>query len=433
MKDIKVSIILPSYNVAGYIDETIKSALNQTLKNIEIICVDAGSEDGTLQIIEENAKSDNRIKLFHSDKKSYGYQVNLGIANASGEYIAILETDDYIEPDMYGKLYETAQKFKVDYVKADYDAFFTQTDGSYYFFSRHTFKTDEMYNRLICPKDYYLIGRDDWYLWQGIYSKEFLNKHNIGFSETPGAAYQDIGFLFWTGMYAESAVYLKDLMYHYRIDREGASSNLGKGLKFSHEEYRRITNKLEELDEKPDKKVYKMLYARMIKSFVSSYSGISEDENLARERKEIYQWFIEEIKKGKDKGYIDEDTPLQGHIDRLDRLMKSEEVYFQKYSAKKYLNYIKDKEEFAIFGCGDFGFKTYNSLRKQDKKICCFFDNNSELWGKKINGVEIKSPDESISIPSKVNIIISNEAYHDKIKAQLLEIGIEEDRLFVYQ
>ena len=136
---VKVSIILPSLNVARYIDECIKSVINQSLQEIEIICVDSGSIDGTKKIIENYAKQDARIKMIGSDKKSYGRQVNLGIMHAHGEYIAIVETDDFIIPDMYQCLYEYAKLDKLDYIAADFEMFYQLQNSSYYFIGQHLF------------------------------------------------------------------------------------------------------------------------------------------------------------------------------------------------------------------------------------------------------------------------------------------------------
>ena len=102
----KVSVIMPSFNVEPYIKQCIESVINQSLKEIEIICVDGGSTDGTIEILEEYSYIDSRIKLIRTDVGSYGYQMNLGINIANGEYIGIVETDDYIDEDMFESLYE---------------------------------------------------------------------------------------------------------------------------------------------------------------------------------------------------------------------------------------------------------------------------------------------------------------------------------------
>ena len=116
---VKVSVIIPSLNSINYYDECIKSVINQSLKEIEIICVDANSTDGTLELIKKYQAQDERIKLIISDKKSYGYQMNLGIAAAKGEYVGIVESDDYIDLDMYKELYALAKNKNVDILKSD--------------------------------------------------------------------------------------------------------------------------------------------------------------------------------------------------------------------------------------------------------------------------------------------------------------------------
>ena len=91
-----MSVILPSLNVVNYIEECLDSVTGQTLEELEILCIDAGSTDGTLEILQKYADKDKRIRLIHSDKKSYGYQINLGIDQASGEYMGIVQTFFYV-------------------------------------------------------------------------------------------------------------------------------------------------------------------------------------------------------------------------------------------------------------------------------------------------------------------------------------------------
>ena len=128
----KISILLPSYNVASYIQECIESVMGQTLTDIEILCIDAGSTDGTSEIIEKYAAADRRIRLIKSDKKSYGYQINLGMDLAQGEFLGIVETDDCIGSHMYEVLYKAAIENVLDYVKAGFYTMVTPYEGEEY-------------------------------------------------------------------------------------------------------------------------------------------------------------------------------------------------------------------------------------------------------------------------------------------------------------
>ena len=177
----------------------------------------------------------------------------------------------------------------------------------------------------------------------------------------------------------------------------------------------------------------RLLYARMAKSFVSAYSHISEDEQFMVDRKEAYEWFRMEIKKAYDEGILDEKTILPGHVDRLECLMESEDRFFQKYSIKGFYDFIKGKPEFVIFGCGDFGYKASNILLKSGKNIVCFLDNNTQLWGKTINGIYIHNPEDIKTIKEDIGIIIANEAYYKEIGTQLIDFGISSARMYVFK
>ena len=111
---------MPSLNVGDYMEQCLSSVLNQSLKDIEVICVDAGSTDQTLDIIKKHQKNDSRIKILYSGKKSYGHQVNMGLKEAKGIYISIVETDDYIDEDMLKDLYGASQNNTVDIIKANF-------------------------------------------------------------------------------------------------------------------------------------------------------------------------------------------------------------------------------------------------------------------------------------------------------------------------
>ena len=111
-----VSLIIPVFNTEKYLKKCLDSSVNQTLKNLEIIIVNDGSQDGSLEIAENYAKKDHRIKVFTQKNRGQGFARNLGIKKASGEFIFCLDADDWIELDTLEKLYKKTQVEKSDVV-----------------------------------------------------------------------------------------------------------------------------------------------------------------------------------------------------------------------------------------------------------------------------------------------------------------------------
>ena len=163
----KVSVIMPSLNVAKYIDECMNSVLSQTLEDIEVLCIDAGSTDGTIEKLQAYVDSDSRVKLLHSSQKSYGYQVNLGISKANGKYIAIVETDDFIKTNMYELLYLAAEEADANVVKANFYSF-VNYDGNNRIWEKHNIVNSSL-----------SVFMTDTSIWSGIYKKSFLQENNI--------------------------------------------------------------------------------------------------------------------------------------------------------------------------------------------------------------------------------------------------------------
>jgi len=221
----RVSVVIPSLNRAQYIEECIDSARNQTLRDIEIICVDAGSTDGTAQIIERKMADDPRIRLIRSEKKSYGHQVNIGFSAARGEYVAILESDDVIDSDMYRSLVGIADSTRVDFVKADFCRFCEK--GGKIVESRDAIARPGMYGQVLDVA----IHRQEvfrfvkLYTWSGIYRLSFIRKYGICHNETPGASYQDNGFWMLTTAFANTIYLYKPERPFYKLRRDNPQSS----------------------------------------------------------------------------------------------------------------------------------------------------------------------------------------------------------------
>lgn len=238
--EVKISVIMPSLNVVSFIEECIESVINQSFRDIEIICVDAGSTDGTLEILEEYAKNDSRIRIIHSEEKSYGYQMNLGIENAKGQYIGIVETDDFIDKKMYETLYNLTDNGSTDISKVNFYHYYDKTsqriDGTKKFLPITKFTVFE--NADI------LNGHPS--IWAAIYRKSFLEENNIRFIEAPGGGWVDNPFLFQTFLAANSITYLDEPFYYYRELNPDSSTNDLKDLTLP---MKRMLNNLDVLEE----------------------------------------------------------------------------------------------------------------------------------------------------------------------------------------
>ena len=220
----KITVIMPSYNEISYIEECIESVINQTLHDIEVICVDGESNDGTLEILKEYAKSDSRIQVLTSDKKSYGHQVNLGISKAKGDYISIIETDDFIENNMLERLYDFSKEGAIDIIKSSfyhYDDSDEENPKISMDNNKHMLPTNKIFT--LEEEPYFVFGHPS--VWAGIYRREFLMDNNIKMVEERGGGWVDNPFFHETAILAKSIIYIHEAFYYYRESNPDSSSN----------------------------------------------------------------------------------------------------------------------------------------------------------------------------------------------------------------
>lgn len=215
----KVSIILPIYGVEKYLRQCVDSILSQTLKDIEIILVDDGGKDNCPSICDEYAKKDNRVVVIHKKNTGYGHSINVGIDKATSDYIGIIDSDDWIEPDMFEVLYQQAIETDADFVKSD----FFKYSGLKNTNKKANIIPNDISDKPIKPLDYPSVMNMGPSMWTAIYKKEFLTQNNIRLLETPGASYQDTGFHFKTLLTAQKACFIDKALYHYRTDNASSS------------------------------------------------------------------------------------------------------------------------------------------------------------------------------------------------------------------
>ncbi len=219
----KVSIIIPVYNVEKYLEECMDSVIHQTLPDIEIICINDGSTDRSPEILKRYSELDRRIILIDKINEGYGIGMNIGVEKASGEFIGIVEPDDFILPEMYETLYHIAHENELDFVKSDFYRFISSADGQYCKTLNRLSPNSDDYNQIFDPSQTPSALSFIMNTWCGIYNRSFLERNHIRHNTTPGASFQDTGFWFQTFTYAQRAMIIDIPFYMNRRDNTGSS------------------------------------------------------------------------------------------------------------------------------------------------------------------------------------------------------------------
>lgn len=299
-----------------------ESIVNQTLKDIEIICVDDGSTDNSGKILDEYAQKDNRIKVIHKENGGYGKAMNIGLDNATGEYIGIVEPDDYVALDMYEKQYSLAKNYNLDFVKADFNIFIGN-DDSRTFTYRKMSDNPKYYNIVLTPSKNIDIYNTNNVIWTGIYNKEFLQKNNIRFNTTPGASYQDNGFYFQTYTLAKKMWIMPEPFYNLRRDNPNSSINSKAKVFCICEEYDFIENILKQQPNLSND-VWQMFYIKKFANYMWTFNRVAE----------IYKYdflkrFANDFQNIEEK-YLNNNLFGNSNYKELKKIIASPEKYYKK-------------------------------------------------------------------------------------------------------
>lgn len=319
----KVSIIIPTYNVEMYLVECMDSVVRQTLKDIEIICINDGSTDGSLKILQSYAQKDDRIIIIDKENGGYGIGMNIGLDRATGEYVGIVEPDDFVPLNMYEDLYEVAKKNDLDFVKADFYRFTRDAEtGNMELNYNHLSSRPEDYNKLFNPSETPDAIRYIMNTWSGIYRREFLEQYHIRHNETPGASFQDNGFYFQTFVYGKRAMIVDKPYYMNRRDNPNSSVHSREKVYCMNIEYDYIREILMQ-----DKKIWnKFKYMYWLKKFSNYTATIKRIGN--EYKREYIQRASAEFKRAKEMGELSRSVfPNDKWMD-LEFLMRDPEGYY---------------------------------------------------------------------------------------------------------
>ncbi len=204
---VAVSIIVPVYNTEEYLQKCLNSLTNQTLKNIEIICVNDGSTDNSLKILQDNAIKDDRIKIINQENKKQGAARNAGMQVATGEYIGFVDSDDWVDLNYFERLYNTAKKYDSDIALAT-----NVRIGKNKFKLRLNLQTVDKYTELQDKLDICQQWKNECPT-NKIYRKSYLDANNIQWPE--GIYCEDKLFTIKAVYFANAVVTVPDVYYYY--------------------------------------------------------------------------------------------------------------------------------------------------------------------------------------------------------------------------
>ena len=215
----KFSIIIPVYNVEKYLVECLESIVNQSFKDFEVICVNDGSTDNSLEILQKYAENDERFKVLNQENQGQGIARNNALNIANGEYILFVDPDDFIELNMLEVLNERLDVQNVDVAFFDYQIFGENTKTKIVRFM------DEMKNTLnLNINDNFIFNwqelvKDNFrytamMVWNKVYSNKFLKENHIQFA--PNKHAEDHIFSISATLLANKISYIKKTLYYYR-------------------------------------------------------------------------------------------------------------------------------------------------------------------------------------------------------------------------
>jgi len=269
-----ISVIVPVYKVEPYLKKCVESIMNQTYRNLEIILINDGSPDKCGEICEELAKSDSRIKVIHKENGGQSEARNVGIENATGKYIAFVDSDDYIAKDMYEVLYKDLKENDADIsmisvaMLRENKKEFTGTNTG----KKYVYENEEVLKEL-------LLGNNiKGYVWDKLYKKEVFDEVRF----IPGVIYEDMRILV-TIMSKVKRVVFYDVMKYYYIRRVNSDSrtysqkHIDNYLDAAIERYKKVAREFPQLE------IYNLF--ALVNTGISTFSQVIKSNTTI----EVYQ------------------------------------------------------------------------------------------------------------------------------------------------
>lgn len=405
---VKISVVIPVYNAAKYLKESLDSLCAQTLKDIEIICVDDGSTDGTCDILDKYSK-DKRFKILHQNHQNAGAARNAGMQCASGRYLAFLDADDIFDFRMLGAMYNTAKQEESDVVVCGYRTRsvmddYSEDHGNLLFSygmnkmkHKNIFTGEEIHRELFQV----VVG----WAWDKLFRREFIVENNIKFQ--PIRTSNDGLFVYTAMVLADKIVAVEDSFVTHRVGNHTSLENTrDQSWNCAFEMLYAVEEKLEilgyyeiykqsflnhvvffllwNLETFNNFEVYRLFYEQLKREFIERYH-IDEYQNTYFYNQEEYKKILQ----------VQESTAEEYLMSYKNTLIKQNKMYVEEIKRKQWrfpYEKIKKGNRVILYGAGCAGKDLYQQAVWDNYcTIVMWIDNNlqySEIYGKTIRMVE---------------------------------------------
>lgn len=288
----KISVIIPVYNVEMYLKECLDSLINQTLTDIEIICIDDGSTDNSLQVLKDYAAKDSRFVIETQPNQGQGIARNKAIDIATGEYISFVDPDDWVEEDFFEKVYKKFKETNAQVVQFDYKIY---KEINKRFIKKSFLESSKKYLRKNLKKESFYTWQElHWksldaiplYVWDKVYSAKFIKDNNINFA--PNKHAEDQIFTLSCLFKASKIGYINECFYNYRIRNNSSVNSVSNDYFCIFDNVKLVENLLKEQN------LYDLLKNQykyyLLNTLSGHYAGIPKDrqEDYLRECAHIF-------------------------------------------------------------------------------------------------------------------------------------------------
>lgn len=362
--EILVSIIIPVYNAEKYLTACMDSVIRQTFKEIQIICVDDGSTDHSLQILEAYAGIDNRITVLHGMHKGAASARNMGMEYACGQYVCFWDSDDIFEADLIEELYKSAAEHNAEIAICEYDTNMNGTSVDYMDLIGKRYM-GKYAQKAFCIRELPVDAFFIWNIapWTKLYNLNFLKKNRLEFQQIDSA--NDLYFTVMAFIYADRIIHTSSYraFVHYRVNLKEQISGRRTAMDV-YAAWQKVYRQMQRTVQ--DKGIFQKYYAAVLLGLVFELSEKSEDNE---QKKQFYQFFSQRGMKEIGLGTKLEGKNLQPY-NEIQECFQKKSFESQWFLQKKRICMQLEQKGFDVL-----------------KKLC--MENRVALWGVGANGLPV--------------------------------------------